>query len=71
MELEYLEDLINLTISTEERLLFCQLSKDAAHCPDVHSQTVLFLSKQDFWCSVPEGFDLMRKSFDGKTECSG
>ena len=71
MELEYLEDLINLTISAEERLLFCQLSKNAANCPDVNSKTVLFLSKQNLWGSVPEGFDLMRKSFDGKTECSG
>ena len=65
MKLEYLEDLIDFTVSAEERLLFSQFSEDTANCPDVNSQAVLFLSKQDFGSSVPECLDLMRQSFDG------
>lgn len=37
VELEDFEDLIDLTISTEKRLLLHQLSEDAANCPDVNS----------------------------------
>jgi hypothetical protein len=71
VELEYLENLIDFAIPTEERFLFSQLCEDAANCPDINSQTVLLLSEQNFGGSVPEGLDLMREGFDGKTEGSG
>jgi len=66
MELENLEDLVDFTISTEERFLLRQFGKNAANCPDVNSEAVLFLSEQNFGCSVPQGFDFVGEGFDGK-----
>lgn len=37
MELKDLENLVDLAISTEKRLLFDEFGEDAAHCPDVHA----------------------------------
>ena len=68
VELENLEYLINFTVTAEERLLFDKLSKDASNCPDIHTQTVLPLSKEDFRCAVPEGLNLMCESLDGNSK---
>lgn len=68
MELEDLEDLVNLRISTEKRFLLHKLSEDAANGPDVHSQTVLLLSQQHFRCAVPESLDFVSERLDGETE---
>lgn len=68
MELEDLEDLVNLRISTEKGLLLHKLSEDAANGPDVDSQTVLLLSQQHFRCTVPESFDFVSERLDGETE---
>lgn len=65
MELEYLENLINFTVSTEKGFLFSQLRENAANCPNVNSQAVLFLTEQHFRSSVPKGLDLMRECFNG------
>lgn len=70
MELENLEDLIDLTISTEERLFLSQLSENAAYCPDVNSKAVLFLTKQNFGGTIPESLNLMSECFNGKREGS-
>ena len=70
MELEDLEDLIDLTVSAEEWLLFCELGENASDSPDINSETVLFLAQQNFGSSIPECLDLMCKSFDGKRECT-
>jgi hypothetical protein len=45
VELEDLEDLIDLTVPTEESLLLHQLREDTPHCPNVYSQTVLLLAE--------------------------
>ena len=66
MELENLEDLIDLAVSTEERFLFSELGEDAANSPDINSETILFLSEQNFGCSIPECLNLMSESLDGK-----
>lgn len=65
MELENLEDLIDFTVSTEHRLLFHQLSKDAADCPDIYTQTVLLLPEENLRSSVPKSLNLMSESLDG------
>ena len=65
MELENFEDLIDFTVSTEHRLLFHELSKDASDCPDIHTQTVLLLPEEDLRSSVPKSLDLMGESLDG------
>ena len=64
--MEYLEDLIDFTVSAEEGLLLGQLGKDAANGPDVNSQAVLLLPEQNFGGPVPKGFNFMSKSFDGE-----
>ena len=65
MELEDLKDLIDLTIPTEHWLLFHQLSEDAANCPDIHTQTVLLLPKENFRSSIPKSLNFMGESFNG------
>jgi hypothetical protein len=65
VELENLKDLIDFTVSTEHRLLFHELSKDASDCPDIYTQAVLLLPKENLGCSVPKGLNLMGESLDG------
>ena len=65
MELENLEDLIDFTVSTEHRLLFHELSEDASDCPDIYTQAVLLLPKENLGCSVPKSLNLMGESLDG------
>lgn len=71
MELENLEDLVDLAVSHEQGLLLNQLSKNAAHSPDVDSQTVLALSEEDLWGSVPEGFDLVGEGLNWNAKSAG
>jgi len=44
MVLEDLEDLINLAITSEERLSFDHLSENTSNRPNINSKAVLFLS---------------------------
>lgn len=71
MELEDLEDLINLAVSTEESLLLSQFSEDASNGPNIDSQTVLLLAEQNFGCPVPKSLNLMGEGLDGQTEGTG
>lgn len=71
MELEDLKDLIDFTISTKERFLLNQFCENTANCPNIHAQTVLLLSEQDLWGSVPKGLNFMGKSLDGQAESPG
>ena len=68
MELENLENLVNLTVSTEKGLFLYQFSEDTANCPNINSKTVLFLSKQNFRSTIPESLNLMSEGFNGKRE---
>lgn len=71
MELEDLEDLINLAVPAEERLLLYQLGEDAAHCPNIHPQTVLPLPQQHLRRAVPERLNLMSEGLDGYAKSAG
>ena len=71
MELEDLEDLIDLRVTHEQRLLLHQLSKDATDGPHVDAERVLALAEKDLRSSVPKGLDLVRKRLDRDGECSG
>lgn len=70
MELENLENLIDLTISTEQGFLFNQLSKDTTDRPNVDSQTVLLLTQQYLRSSIPQCFNFMSEGLDGDTKGS-
>lgn len=65
MQLKDLEDLINFAVSTEKWSFFYEFGKDASDCPDVYSQTVLPLAKQDLRSPVPKGLNLMSEGLDG------
>jgi hypothetical protein len=71
VELEDFEDLVDLAVATEKRLLFSELGEDAADSPDIDSQTILLLPEQHLGGPVPEGLDLMREGLDGETEGPG
>jgi hypothetical protein len=71
VELKYFEYLVDFTVSTEQWLLLNELGENAADCPDVHSETILALTKQHFWGSVPEGFYLVGKGLDGDAKGAG
>lgn len=68
VKLENLKDLIDFTVTAEERLLLDKLSKDASNCPDIDAQTVLPLPKEHFGCAVPEGLNLMGESLYGNSK---
>ena len=68
MELEDLEDLVDFRVSVEERPLLNHFCEYAANSPDIHTQTVLFLSQKHFGSPVPKRLDFMSKSLDGDTK---
>lgn len=68
MKLENLEDLIDFWVAHEECTLFNHLVKDAAETPNVHSETIRLLTKQNFGRSIPERLDFMSECFDGHAE---
>jgi hypothetical protein len=56
---KYLEYLVDLGITREQRCAFTDhLRKDAANGPHVDSCRIVTRAKEDFWCSVPEGYHL-------------
>lgn len=71
MKMEYFEDLVDLTVSTEERLLFNELGKDAADCPYIHTQTILPLPQKYLWRSIPQSLNLMRECLDRQAKSAG
>lgn len=71
VELENLENLVDFTIAAEEGLLFDQFCEDAANCPNIHSQTVLFLSQKHLRRPVPKSLDLVSEGLDGQAEGTG
>lgn len=44
MELEDLENLVDFGVTVKHGLLFDQFSENASNCPNIHTQTVLFLA---------------------------
>lgn len=70
MELKDFENLVYFWVPIEHRFLFNKFSKNASDCPDINSQTVLFLSKKNLWGSVPKGFYFMSERLDGYSESS-
>jgi hypothetical protein len=58
--------LINLTVTSENRLLIDKLSKNASNCPDIDTETILFLAEQNLRGSIPKGLNLMCESPDGQ-----
>lgn len=71
MELEDFEDLVDLAVAAEERLLLDQLSEDAADRPDVHSQAVLALAQQHLRRAVPKSFNFVCQCLDGDAKSAG
>ena len=69
-DLEYFEDLVDFTVTHEQRSLLGHLGEDAASGPDVDSERVVLLRKQDLWASVPESHHFVGVTLDGKTERS-
>lgn len=69
--LEYLEDLINFTVSHKEGLLLSHLRKDASGRPQVDTQRVMLLTQQNFRASIPQGNHLMGISLNREAESSG
>ena len=71
VELEDFEDLIDLAITTEQRFLFDQLSKNTTNCPYIHPQTILPLPQQYLRSSIPQGLNLMGECLDGQSKSAG
>jgi hypothetical protein len=69
-DLEYFEDLVNLTVSHKKWLSLDHLCEDATGRPQVDTERVGFLSKQDFRATVPKSDDFMRVSFNREAESS-
>ena len=70
MELEDLEDLVDFAISTKQCFFLDQLSKDTTDRPNVNSQTVLFLTQQYLWSTIPQSFNFMSEGLDGDAKGS-
>lgn len=68
MVLKDFEDLIDFTITTEERFLFDEFSEDTSDSPNIHSQAVLPLSQQHLRGPIPQRLDLMGQRLDGYTK---
>lgn len=68
---EDLKDLINLTITSEQRTTLGHFSKNAASRPEIHTKGVGFLAEQNFRASVPKCNYLMGVGLDGQTEGTG
>jgi len=68
---EDLKELIDLTVSGEERALGDHLREDRAHGPGVHGQRVGLAAQQDLRRAVPQGHHLVRKRADGRHERAG
>jgi hypothetical protein len=64
VELEDLKDLIYLRVTTEKWLFFDELSENTPNSPNINAQTVLFLTEQNLWGSVPQSLDFVSQSLD-------
>jgi len=53
MDLEYLKNLIYLTVAHEQGFLLDQLMEDAADGPCIDAQSILLLTQEHFGSSVP------------------
>ena len=69
--LEDLEDLVDLTVAHKQRLPLDHLCEDAPSRPQVHSQGVGSLSKQDLGAAVPQSDDLVGVSFNREAKSAG
>ena len=71
MELENLENLIDFTVPVEHGFLFNEFCENAAHSPNVNTQTVLLLSEKNLRSSVPKRLNLVGQRLDWNSESSG
>jgi hypothetical protein len=63
-QLEDVEELLELGVAGEERLLPRELGEDAPDGPDVHRGGVVRAAQQNFGSSVPQRDDLVRVRFN-------
>lgn len=66
--LEDFEDLIDFRVAHEQRTALDHLGKDAARGPEVNTEGVCLLSKEDLGAPIPESDDLVRVRFDWQSE---
>jgi len=69
--LEDLKDLVNFTVTSEERTALGHLRKDAASRPEINTEGVGLLAEQNFRASVPKCNYLMGVGLNGQTEGTG
>jgi hypothetical protein len=65
---ENFEDLVNLRVSCEQGSCLFQFSEDATCRPNVHSETVIWRVKKNFWAPIPQRYDFMRVRFNWEVE---
>ena len=63
-DLEDFEDLIDLAVSHEERLLLSHLSEDAPSGPEIDSERVVLLAQENLRAPVPQRYHLVRVRLD-------
>ena len=67
---EDLEDLVNLGVTSEQRLARAHLGKDTADGPHIDTGGVLAATEQDLWGAVPQRDDLVGVCAEGHTKGS-
>lgn len=65
---ENLEDLVDLAVAREQRLLRRHLRENAPHAPHVHAGAVLSAAEQDLWRAVPQRDDFVGVGAQGDAE---
>lgn len=65
---EYLEDLIDLTVTGEQGAPLSHFSENAPSGPEVHSEAVRLLAEEDLGAAVPECDHLVRVRLDREAE---
>lgn len=68
---EYLEDLVNLGITHEQRPSLEHLCEYASRRPQVYAERVVLRRQKNFWASVPKRNDFVCIRFNGEAESSG
>lgn len=62
------EDLVDFGITHEQRSLLRHLRENATEGPHIDTESVLFLSEENFWRSVPECDYFVSVGLDGESE---
>ena len=70
-DFENLKDLVDFTISSEQRTTLCHFSKDTTSRPQINSKRVCLLAKKDFRASVPKCDNFVSVGLDGQSKGTG